>query len=234
MDVNANAPGLAFAKEHGIPIFTNLEALMQNEMDIVLELTGHDEVLDNIRNIKDEKTHIIDSKAAKLALLLSEHQQTLNEKLKNYISHIETLMKHVGDNISEIYRTVEAINDISRKIINSVSDSLDSIKKTDQIIKLINDITARINILGVNASIESARAGEYGRGFSVVAQEIGKLTSSSKDATANITSIIETMKKHIENISEITGELDVICQQQTQVAVSLEEDNQKMKQIFIH
>lgn len=60
----------------------------------------------------------------------------------------------------------------------------------------------------------------------MVAQEIGKLTGSSKDATANITAIIETMKQHIANISEIMGALDKICRQQTQVAVSLEEDNQ--------
>lgn len=59
-------------------------------------------MLENIRSIKSEKTHIIDSNAAKLALLLSEHQQTLNEKLKNYIIHIENLLKNLGKNISEI------------------------------------------------------------------------------------------------------------------------------------
>jgi len=97
----------------------------------------------------------------------------------------------------------------------------------------INDITARIKILGINASIESARAGEHGRGFSVVAREIGNLTGSSKDATANITAIIEKMQQDITNISGIMGALDKICRQQTQVAVSLEEDNRKMKQILM-
>lgn len=234
MDINPEAPGLKLASQHKIPTFTDLKVFLQSDMDIVLELTGNQSVKDNIMKNKKEKTHVMDSQAAMLASLMSDHQQSLNEKLQQYISHIETLLKHIACNISELNDTAKSIEETSRRIINSVSNSIESIKKTDNIIKIINDITNRIKILGINASIEAARAGEHGSGFKVVADEIGKLTASSKNATSDITAIIENMKSDIGNLSEITRTLDEICKKQIEIAAALEDRNRKMENVLIN
>jgi methyl-accepting chemotaxis protein len=232
-DRNSNAPGLKLARENNINTFSDLKSFFKNDMDIVLELTGNEAVRKAIMTLKQEDTHVVDSNAAKMVSLLSEHQRSLNKKLKDYISHIDIFLKNLVKNIEDINETVKFTDETSKKIIESVSNSMDSINKTDKIIKIINDITSRIQILGINASIEAARAGEYGRGFSVVAEEIGKLTSSSKNATSDITEIIQNMKEDINNLSEISQILDTVCKKQTDIASSLTENNQKMEKIII-
>ncbi|AYO31958.1 hypothetical protein D2962_16365 [Biomaibacter acetigenes] len=231
-DINSDAPGLVLARQHGIPVCTDLESFFSNEMDVLLELTGNQSVREKIKGMMHKKTHLVDSDAAKLVAMLSEHQQSLNARLQNYIDHMQTLLKHLAGNISEINDTVKSIDSTSKKMAESVSNSMESIKRTDQIIKIINDITTRIKILGINASIEAARAGDYGRGFSVVAEEIGKLTASSKNATSEITDIIEKMKTDISSLSQITDTLGDICKKQTEVAGSLNQDNIRMAELL--
>ena len=93
----------------------------------------------------------MDSHAARLASLLTEHQQELSEKLADYIDYIKELLINVTSNISAINDTVLSIDNTSKSILESVSSTMESINKTDHIVKIINEITARIRILGINA-----------------------------------------------------------------------------------
>jgi len=231
-DKDAEAPAIIFAKERGILTYLDLEPFFENDMDVVLELTGVPEVRNTIEQLKKQETHLMDSRAARLASLLTEHQQELSEKLADYIDHIKELLINVTSNISAINDTVLSIDNTSKSIMASVSSSMESINKTDDIFKIINDITTRIRILGINASIEAARAGDSGKGFSVVASEIGNLTRSSKEATSEIKAIIDNMKADINKLSEVTNTLDIICKKQREVASSLADDNAKMSSII--
>lgn len=139
---------------------------------------------------------------------------------------------NVTSNISAINDTVLSIDSTSKSILESVSSAIESINKTDQIIEIINGITSQIRILGINASIEAAHAGEMGKGFSVVASEIGNLTTSSQNATSEIKAIIDKMKADINKLSGIANTLEIICNKQREVASSLSDDNAKMSSII--
>jgi len=231
-DKNPEAAAIVFAQEHGIPTYLDLRLFLENDMDVVLELTGVPEVRNTIEQLKKPGTHLMDSHAAKLASLLTEHQQELSEKLADYIDHIKELLVNVTSNISAINDTVLSIDSTSKSILESVSSAIESINKTDQIIEIINGITSQIRILGINASIEAAHAGEMGKGFSVVASEIGNLTTSSQNATSEIKAIIDKMKADINKLSGIANTLEIICNKQREVASSLSDDNAKMSSII--
>ena len=81
---------------------------------------------------------------------------------------------------------VKAIETLSERI----SSLVEEIEKVPQIIDTINGITKKTSILSLNAMIEAARAGEYGRGFSVVAQEISKLADMSRAQAEEINKIV--------------------------------------------
>ena len=74
----------------------------------------------------------------------------------------------------------------------------DSSQQMISIISIINDISDKINLLSLNASIEAARAGDAGRGFAVVADEISKLADTTASSVKQIASLIESSEKEIE------------------------------------
>ena len=78
----------------------------------------------------------------------------------------------------------------------------------NKIVKTMDAIAEKINILSLNASIEAARAGEYGRGFSIVADEIKKLADSSQESASEIGRIIKEMMESIRTVTESTEEVN--------------------------
>jgi methyl-accepting chemotaxis protein len=70
-------------------------------------------------------------------------------------------------------------------------------------VELINDIASRVNVLGLNAAIEATNAGEYGKGFVLVADEIRKLAKNAKTATGEIIQLVGTVKKGISDVMKV-------------------------------
>lgn len=108
------------------------------------------------------------------------------------IEHLDTAEEQLNQ-LNQAFRQVDESSSKSQEIISLV-DSIDN--KTD----LINNIVFKTQLLAVNASIEAAKAGEHGRGFSVVAEEVNKLSASSGDAADQINKLIVNSKGIIESL----------------------------------
>jgi methyl-accepting chemotaxis protein len=99
--------------------------------------------------------------------------------------------KSVGDSIEGMNRIREQTESIAESIVRLSEQS----QAIGEIIATVNDLAEQSNLLAVNASIEAAKAGEQGKGFSVVAQEMKSLAEQSRQATAQVRTILSDIQK---------------------------------------
>ncbi len=130
----------------------------------------------------------------------------LNVEKANKLSEIAgSLSSVINDVTKTVQEMAESVNELAANIsfvsekANAVTDSVDLIEKVSTVVR---DIAEQSNLLGLNAAIESARAGEHGRGFGVVANEIRKMATNSKDNVQEIQNITSQIKSVIENLDK--------------------------------
>lgn len=131
----------------------------------------------------------------------------------NFNESKETFVKtfKIVENLSEKSEIIKLKN----KNVATTSEKLqEKAKKVLSIMYIIQSISEKTNLLALNAAIESARAGEFGKGFSVVAEEIRKLAEQSKESSEEINSILKELEDEVINVSDSISEVTQIINEE--------------------
>lgn len=150
-----------------------------------------------------------------------QHQSKAVDNIQNQIESSAELVEQlnvstnnaskVAENgfviVNELAKETEKVNCNSDEVSVLMNELKEKSNDIASITSMISDIASQTNLLALNASIEAARAGEAGRGFSVVASEVGNLAEKSKEATVSINSIIVQLQEKANKSTEVVEKL---------------------------
>ena len=132
----------------------------------------------------------------------------------NIANNINGLKEAVNSTVSELINKTSKVSITTGNISSNINELGSNIKQIQKILTIMNNISEQTNLLALNAAIEAARAGDAGRGFSVVANEVKKLAQQSKESTASIASIVSAINTKAENtVSEASTSGQVVSEQ---------------------
>lgn len=209
---------------------------------IVNELQGSSEVMTEVMDAMLEGVHktavSIDNQKDYTNNIQLNVEETSNQtKQMNSISDQSIHKVEEGVQImKDLTKNTNIMNSSGQQVAQSMNDLRDKTAEINQITVVISEIAKKINILSLNASIESARAGEAGKSFAVVAGEIGNLAAQTTQSVAGIASIIVELQKMVESVSASLKEFGAISLNQNSL-IGLTEDifdemNHNMKQVY--
>ena len=137
-----------------------------------------------------------------MVITMSVDKTEKKEKISNLANTLSESLTQMSSNVVEMASTFQQINQTNTSIESFIKETKESSKKTDGVLTFIEGIAKQTNLLGLNAAIESARAGEYGKGFGVVSSEIRNLSNSTKESINQINGILNNIQNSINEIYE--------------------------------
>ncbi|MCP5501198.1 MAG: methyl-accepting chemotaxis protein [Leptospiraceae bacterium] len=177
--------------------------------------------LEYVSQVNHELKNLLDSSHLMHETGNSQHNTIQN--LSNTYEDFSELMGNTASNIRDIFKTIDRVNEEGEKARSDMGLMLPGMQVMEKgsseilkVIRLIQNVSNQINLLSLNASIESARAGEHGDGFAVVADEINKLAEKTGKNTRMIRELLEKndvqVKEGLTMVQEVTSRISSILE----------------------
>ncbi len=201
-----------------------ISTLNKTSMDKLVQIAQETQ-----KSMKNSSTTLnsVKNKATDIASMMNtsiEQSQGLRKRLIETQGLVKESKEAIGDLFSQITESAHTEEELSSKV-EQLSRNADDVKS---ILDIINDIADQTNLLALNAAIEAARAGEHGRGFAVVADEVRNLAGRTQKSLAEINSTIMVI---VQEINAVSSQMNLNSQKMehlSDMSKSVQETYEKM------
>jgi methyl-accepting chemotaxis protein len=228
----------------------NMIKISNNELNIILQTNRKDEIGDMAKCLEvfkknseerlrleaeaeTEKQRLEAETKAKIQQITGD-VATSSLSVEEHISGISTAASELSSTLEDIGAKVDETSNMTNQAQQeaerghgTIQELNSSAVKIGEVVKLIQSIAEKTNLLALNASIEAARAGDEGRGFAVVAEEVKKLAQQTSSATKDISSQVNMIQSNSDNsvkaIENIGKQINAINEFTQHLVVSMSE-----------
>ena len=190
-----------------------------------------------------ETTKVILSSSEDINSLAQGLSESANRQASS-VEEISASMEQMNSMISQNSDNANTTSEIAKKTAEGsyegkeiIVNIINAMKQIYAMISTINDIASQTNLLSLNASIEAARAGSHGKGFSVVAAEVRKLAEKSQKASEEISALVNNSSEIVERAGDIFGtilpDIESTADLIQAIAVASQEQKQGVNQVSI-
>jgi hypothetical protein len=158
----------------------------------------------------------LDAEGQVVGALVTTENLEHREMLVDMAREIQGFLQNIQGSVQEIAAEAQELSATSQELKSVTEDATVKVEATAGIIDTVKQIAKRTNLIGLNASIEAARVGEYGRGFNVVANEVRNLSQMTNSSTGEIGRIINLIKEAIISIDGATRMVSEVSQSQAE------------------
>jgi archaellum component FlaC len=161
------------------------------------------------------------------AINLSE-KAAMEQKIKSMSADLASAMQEIAASVQQVNSNTEQLTTYFAEIVQKANSAKNLLDNIDGILKFVQSVGNKTNLIGLNAAIEAARAGEAGRSFKIVANEIRDLAIRSKQSIEEITNYLHDIHTEVEDMAVAIQANESYIQEQS---ASMEEVAASISQI---